>query len=84
MLDDTAAFKTDSDIVGRFLDDKCYPLLCSTKSSSVYKLYFEWCKEEGHSPLSHVRLSRKMLEKGLPATKKQDGMYYPDKLMYSR
>ncbi|HDZ20866.1 hypothetical protein LCGC14_1143090 [marine sediment metagenome] len=61
----TEQYRTDSDILGMFLDD-CCALSCdwTTNSRDVFLAYLFWCENEGiDKPLNNLWFGRKMAER---------------------
>ena len=74
---DTALYRRNSDRVGLFLEDRCrlHPDL-ETKSSDLYEAYGKWCKANGLTAMSNVRLAAEWESRGLTKSRRSDGIYW--------
>lgn len=71
----TAAYRREQDVVGAFLDERCVALPeASTKSSSLYSDYQEWAKAAGEPVVSQRALGLALTERGYVAEKGGKGV----------
>jgi len=62
----TAAYRTEQDVFGAFLDDACLlkPELTVT-AKDLYSAYQRWCEESGEKPMSQKAIGQRLTERGL-------------------
>ena len=62
----TAAYRTEQDVFGTFLDDACLlkPELTVT-AKDLYSAYQRWCEESGEKPMSQKAIGQRLVERGL-------------------
>jgi putative DNA primase/helicase len=76
----TSAYRAESDILGKFLEERCYEREGAlAEAGKLYEAYKAWAEENGLYPLSNVRFSRLLIERGFikkknTGTKRQE--YY--------
>ncbi len=65
----TNLYKSDSDPVGRFIEDECDVggALSKAKTKELYHRWEQWAKRDGCRPLSMIAFGRKLDDKGYPA-----------------
>jgi putative DNA primase/helicase len=72
----TTAFRSESDMLGVFLTDRCrldagpYAMV---QSSELFAAWVSWCKRENVEPGTQTRFSRDMLDRGHDKTKDGTG-----------
>lgn len=73
----TAAYRSESDALGQFLDD------CTIEgqgyivgSSGLYKVYSEWTATNGMGTLSNVRFARALQERGFTKEREMGGVFW--------
>ena len=61
----TARFRSESDVIGRFLaqEMKVDPLGTIARSA-LYKIYLQWCEDEGERPVSNRTVIKYLRERG--------------------
>ena len=65
VLDMTADYLADQDVLGQWLDERCERgAKFSERSSSLYKSHSAWCERSGTRPESIVRFAEKMVAAG--------------------
>lgn len=53
VLADTLEYKREEDIIGHFIEEKCYiDTNASTTAANIYEAYCEWAKDNGYRPMS--------------------------------
>ena len=73
----TDDYRTDQDIVGKWLDDCCdLSPLNSATASALYLSYSTWCETNGLKKCSNIVLSRRFEERGLSKKRINTGMVY--------
>ncbi len=66
VLDATAAYRSDEDRVGTFIDECCeIDASLSVQASALYKAYHAWAQRRGETPLSMTRFGGRLAERGL-------------------
>lgn len=61
VLEATAEYRKDEDIIGHFIDDCCEKDPSSeVMASELYKAYRGWCEANGHKPISGTKFGIKM------------------------
>jgi P4 family phage/plasmid primase-like protien len=66
VIADTAAYRSQMDVVGRFLADRTTAEPeARTAAMALYQAYRGWCKSAGESPLSQRAFGSKLSERGL-------------------
>ncbi len=77
VTDATKEYQKDEDIIGHFFDDRC--LLNPenhVRAGDIYKEYEEWCKNNGHKPMSGTRFGVRMKERFKRERKGSSIVYY--------
>ena len=61
----TARFRSESDVIGRFLaqEMKVDPLGTIARTA-LYKIYLQWCEDEGERPVSNRTMIKYLRERG--------------------
>lgn len=76
VLDATAAYRTDEDRIGAFLDECCeLDEQLSVQASALYKAYHSWAQRRGETPLSMTRFGTRLGERGIGKVKR-GSIYY--------
>ena len=74
----TASYRSESDVLGKFLDDRCDLADGMTaEAGKLYTAYTEWATENGVRAQSNVRFAKALTERGFtkeknPSTKRQE------------
>jgi len=77
VVDATAAYRTESDLVGRFLGETTMPLETGTvRASELYRAYATWCDDAGEKPVTGTTFGLRLGEKGFDKKRMTDGFYY--------
>lgn len=70
----TADYRTEQDVVGRFLDDRCIVDPHATVTAAeLYGTYGYWCSANGEESLSQQAFGRRLADRGLTARKGTGG-----------
>src|SRR5690606_34927267 len=65
IVDATASYRTEQDVIGSFIGEKCGEgSCCCIKASELYGHYERWCKDNGEHPVSGRRFGQAMSERG--------------------
>ncbi len=66
----TAAYRTEQDVFGTFLDDACLlkPELTVT-AKDLYSAYQRWCEESGEKPMSQKAIGQRLTERGMTSVR---------------
>jgi len=66
VIDATAIYRHDQDILGDFIEDCCTLEQTATITKTELKeLYNEWCKEAGMEPVTQRTFKNRLIEKGI-------------------
>lgn len=67
----TENYRVSNDVTQLFVNDCCMPGLPSdqVQSSILYSVYFKWCNQNGHRPMSSTRFSDELIRLGLTKLK---------------
>lgn len=70
-----AAYHSDMDILGEWLDDHTVADLCArTESAVLYRAYSIWAKDSGWSrPMTRNSFGRRLTDRGIPTSKTSNG-----------
>jgi putative DNA primase/helicase len=73
----TAAFRAESDAVGRFITE-CTTTVEGAKlgATEIYAAYARWCKQAAETLLSQHKFGRKLRERGLQKDRGEGGVVY--------
>jgi len=75
--DQSASYRSESDLLGQFLEDTTIPDMNGRAiDSGVYFDYSTWCQNNGTKPLSKKRFTQKLDERGYPMVKSDGKRYY--------
>ncbi len=70
VVEATAAYRAESDALGRFLGECCYLRpACKIQSSALYNAWNTWCSTEGVDPGSNKSLTTELQNRGYDTTK---------------
>lgn len=59
------SYRTESDIIGSFLDECCeLEPTFTAKATDLFKAYQEWCKQSGEQSCTQTLFGRKLAERG--------------------
>lgn len=73
----TAEYRTESDQVGRFIEECCIlGLFATAKGRKLYTEYQEWAKVTGEHVLTETAFGRRLTERGLEKVREKDGQTY--------
>jgi P4 family phage/plasmid primase-like protien len=77
ILDDTRAFQEENDVIQIFIEESCETGEgFRYKSSDLYRLYFEWCSENGHKAVPSTQFKNELDLKGIKNIKKSGEKVY--------
>jgi putative DNA primase/helicase len=61
----TDAYRTDQDIIGDWITDKCNVIAgAATEKGSLYANYQNWARDHGHHPFAQTRFTRNLTGRG--------------------
>jgi len=64
VFEKTSQYQMEEDIIGAFMNECCTISNDQrVRANDLYQAYQEWCKDNGHRPLSNTRFGKKMSEK---------------------
>lgn len=71
----TADYKTESDAVGRFIDDECHTggAQSAATTATLYARWETWAAKDGCLPISRIAFGRALDAKGFPADQRAHG-----------
>lgn len=73
--DATQKYRSDSDQVGRFIDERCITgQYVQARAQQLYATYHQWAESGGERPISQRIFSERLIERGF--TKKREGEGY--------
>jgi putative DNA primase/helicase len=73
----TRAYRVSSDVVGRFLEDRCHTSpAASVQSAPLFAAWTRWCQDEGEPPGSNKAFSEAMHKRGFRSTKSHGRMVW--------
>lgn len=73
----TADYRSDQDIVGRWIDDRCeMDFKAESTVGMLYQSYSMWCDENGLKKCSNIILSRRLADRGLSKRHTVHGAVY--------
>ncbi len=72
----TAEFRSESDLIGRFLAECTAADDGMISAHALYLVYRAWSENEGHKPMSNTALGRKLSERGLHKVRTAAGNHY--------
>ncbi len=74
---ESASYRTESDLLGHFLEEKIeFATEAREIESDVYYFYSTWCRANGTNPLSKIRLTQKLKERGVRQKPSNGKRYY--------
>jgi putative DNA primase/helicase len=66
----TAEYKSEMDVIGAFLDEKCDEGEdFSTTNKELYSAFRDWCEDNGERELSQNTLSKRLVDRGFKRTR---------------
>ena len=70
----TAEYKSEMDVIGAFLEEKCdegedY----SVTNKELYSVFKRWCEDNGERELSQTTLSKRLVSRGFKRTRLPGG-----------
>jgi len=66
----TAAYRQESDVVGRFLSDETVPEMGrEIDRSNLYKIYVAWCEDEGEKPVANRTFTKNLRDRKIKERK---------------
>jgi putative DNA primase/helicase len=72
----TEEFRSETDLVGRFLAECTAASEEMVSAHTLYLVYRAWSENEGHKPMSNTALGRKLSERGLRKVRTACGNHY--------
>lgn len=64
VVEATAAYRAESDVLGAFLSQHCvFERGATTTGKTLRELYERWCKDNGHEPLGGRRIAQRLRER---------------------
>lgn len=73
----TNEYREEMDILGRFLKECCQEKPgAKIKSSILYDAYKDWVEEQGHRPVSHIKFSQRLEERGIEKKRENTGVHF--------
>jgi P4 family phage/plasmid primase-like protien len=77
VLEATAEYRQESDLIGRFLDESCVtgPTF-KTRAGELYEAYKTWAKANGEGEVSGTAFGLAMTERGFARDKDRRGWFY--------
>ena len=77
VLEATAAYRAESDAVGRFLAERCFTAtVAKIQSSALYQAWCRWCVGEGLEAGSNKAFTTSLQNRGFDATKSDGRMVW--------
>ena len=71
----TDDYRAEQDVIAAFLNDYCVlDPTAKTPIKTVYKVYTQWCEENGEKPLSQRELGAQLVERGCQRARGSKGM----------
>ncbi len=71
------SYRTDSDVLGEFLEDKTRKALSAqVEQKQLYRAYKCWCDDSGVRPQSKKSFTQRLRERGFSEPKSGSGRYY--------
>jgi putative DNA primase/helicase len=83
ITDATEEYRRESDLVGRFLDEKTQAMpLGEIPASTLYGAFASWCKSNGEEVMTNTAFGRRMTERGVTKKHETTGWHY-EKLAFT-
>lgn len=77
VVEATAAYRAESDAVGRFLTEHCYiQSACRVQSSVLFAAWTRWCSQEGLEPGTNKTFSTALQNRGFDTAKSNGRMVW--------
>jgi P4 family phage/plasmid primase-like protien len=74
---ESAEYRTESDLLGHFLEERVeFDDAARAIETDVYFFYQNWCRASGTNPLSKIRLTQKLKERGVRQLASNGKRYY--------
>ena len=74
---ESSEYRTESDLLGHFLTEKIeFDATARAIETDVYFYYQNWCRASGTNPLSKIRLTQKLKERGVRQLASNGKRYY--------
>ena len=74
---ESAEYRTESDLLGHFLNEKIqFDDAVRAIETEVYFFYQNWCRASGTNPLSKIRFTQKLKERGIRQQASNGKRYY--------
>ena len=74
---ESSEYRTESDLLGHFLTEKIeFDATARVIETDVYLYYQNWCRASGTNPLSKIRLTQKLKERGVRQLASNGKRYY--------
>jgi len=74
---ESAEYRTESDLLGHFLEERVkFDNAARSIQTDVYFFYQNWCRTNGTNPLSKIRLTQKLKERGVRQLASNGKRYY--------
>jgi putative DNA primase/helicase len=73
----TSTFRSESDMLGLFLSERCYVgggQYAHVRSAELFAAWEHWCRRENVEAGTHTAFSRSLIDKGYGPPKKSDGI----------
>lgn len=70
----TQEYRTDEDLLGRFIEECCHVVRKSAiQASQLYGAYTKWCEGNGERPVSQTAFGRALTERGFERKRRESG-----------
>ena len=77
MTEATAAYRAESDAIGRFLNESCHQQpTCRVQSSALFTAWSRWCSQEGLDPGTSKTFAAALQNRGFDAAKSHGRMVW--------
>jgi P4 family phage/plasmid primase-like protien len=74
---ESTEYRTESDLLGHFLEERVeFDNAARVVETDVYFFYQNWCRTNGTNPLSKIRLTQKLKERGVKQMASNGKRYY--------
>jgi P4 family phage/plasmid primase-like protien len=74
---ESSQYRTESDLLGHFLTEKIkFDNSARAVETEVYFYYQNWCRNNGNNPLSKIRFTQKLKERGVKQLASNGKRYY--------
>jgi putative DNA primase/helicase len=73
----TSDYRSEQDVVGRFLETRCFALPeTQVAAGTLYKAFRAWCAETGEREFSQQLFGRRLSDRGLVSQHRRSGYYW--------